>query len=380
MTTISRAAKFARAHGAPAGLDDPRDAEGHAAARRHLVRRRSTGAGTLSDDGDRARQRAASWSSYGAGGAAIQRHRRHSGDAHLGGRTADAPLRPQSSRPRASRSSTARSRVSISSARVFLDPGDHVVLEDPSYLGAIQAFDAYQTRYLTVDTDEDGLLPESLERVLEHADPFPKFLYLVPNFQNPTGRTLSGPRRERVVRICEHFGLPIVEDDPYGELRFEGSDLPPLAFVRNDGADHLLRHRQQDHGARHADRMARDSRTRRSAKKSCWQNKAPTCTAARSRSTSSTSTQATDDALRRARAQDRANVLARGAASWRRRSPSSCRSGVRFTRPAGGMFLVGHRARRRYDRAAAHLRRDRKSSSCRESTSIRAATCTTACG
>ncbi|HVN70253.1 MAG TPA: PLP-dependent aminotransferase family protein [Candidatus Binatia bacterium] len=112
--------------------------------------------------------------------------------------------------------------------KIFLDPGDHVVLEDPSYLGAIQAFDAYQTRYVTVDTDEDGLVPESLERVLRHADPFPKFLYLVPNFQNPTGRTLSARRRETVVRICEHFGLPIVEDDPYGELRFEGSDLPSL--------------------------------------------------------------------------------------------------------------------------------------------------------
>jgi 2-aminoadipate transaminase len=114
--------------------------------------------------------------------------------------------------------------------KVFLDPGDHVVLEDPSYLGAIQAFDAYQARYLTVDTDEDGLLPESLERVLERADPFPKFLYLVPNFQNPTGRTLSAPRRESVVRICEHFGLPVVEDDPYGELRFEGDDLPSLSY------------------------------------------------------------------------------------------------------------------------------------------------------
>jgi 2-aminoadipate transaminase len=112
--------------------------------------------------------------------------------------------------------------------KIFLDPGDHVVLENPSYLGAIQAFDAYQARYLTVDMDEDGLIPESLERVLEHADPFPKFLYLVPNFQNPTGRTLSAPRRERVVSICERFGLPIIEDDPYCDLRFEGSDLPPL--------------------------------------------------------------------------------------------------------------------------------------------------------
>ncbi|HXB83956.1 MAG TPA: PLP-dependent aminotransferase family protein [Candidatus Acidoferrum sp.] len=112
--------------------------------------------------------------------------------------------------------------------KIFLDPGDHVVLENPTYLGTIQAFDAYQARYLTVDTDEDGLLPESLEGVLERADPFPKLLYLVPNFQNPTGRTLSARRRESVVRICERFGLPIVEDDPYCELRFEGADLPAL--------------------------------------------------------------------------------------------------------------------------------------------------------
>jgi len=107
-------------------------------------------------------------------------------------------------------------------AKIFLDPGDHVVLENPSYLGAIQAFDSYQARYLTVDTDEDGMIPQSLAQVLAHAEPAPKFVYLVPNFQNPTGRTLSGPRREQVVRICEEFDVPLVEDDPYGELQFEG--------------------------------------------------------------------------------------------------------------------------------------------------------------
>lgn len=119
--------------------------------------------------------------------------------------------------------------------KIFLDPGDHVVLENPSYLGAIQAFDAYQARYLTVETDDNGIVPESLERVIEHADPFPKFLYLVPNFQNPTGRTLAGDRREKIVRMCEHFDLPIVEDDPYGELRFEGEDLPALASYKSNG-------------------------------------------------------------------------------------------------------------------------------------------------
>ncbi len=119
--------------------------------------------------------------------------------------------------------------------KIFLDPGDHVVLENPSYLGAIQAFDAYQARYLTVETDEDGIVPASLERVLEHADPFPKFLYIVPNFQNPTGRTLAADRREAIVRICERFDLPIVEDDPYGELRFEGEELPSLASLATNG-------------------------------------------------------------------------------------------------------------------------------------------------
>jgi 2-aminoadipate transaminase len=120
--------------------------------------------------------------------------------------------------------------------KVFLDPGDHVVMSNPTYLGAIQAFDAYQARYLTVDTDDDGIEPHALERLLEHADPFPKFLYCVPNFQNPTGRTLTAERREAIVRVCERFDLPIVEDDPYGELRFEGEPLPSLASLSRNGS------------------------------------------------------------------------------------------------------------------------------------------------
>jgi 2-aminoadipate transaminase len=119
--------------------------------------------------------------------------------------------------------------------KVLLDPGDVVALERPSYLGAIQAFDAYQARYLAVDTDDDGILPEALERLLGAAEALPKFLYLVPNFQNPTGRTLAAERREPIVRICERFGVPIVEDDPYGELRFDGHDLPPLSAYSKTG-------------------------------------------------------------------------------------------------------------------------------------------------
>ena len=119
-------------------------------------------------------------------------------------------------------------------AKIFIDPGDHVVLENPSYLGAIQAFDSYQARYLTVDTDEDGMIPESLDRVLAHADALPKFVYLVPNFQNPTGRTLAASRREHIVRICEHFGVPLIEDDPYGELQFEGQPAPSLIAYNSE--------------------------------------------------------------------------------------------------------------------------------------------------
>src|SRR5438270_2486809 len=117
--------------------------------------------------------------------------------------------------------------------KILIDPGDHVVLENPSYLGAIQAFDAYQARYLTVNTDERGMIPESLDLVLGHADPLPKFVYLIPNFQNPTGRTLAVERREAVVRICEHYGVPIVEDDPYGELRFNGEHVHSLVSYKS---------------------------------------------------------------------------------------------------------------------------------------------------
>lgn len=120
-------------------------------------------------------------------------------------------------------------------AKVLIDPGDHIVLENPSYLGAIQAFDAYQARYLTVNTDERGMIPESLDLVLGHADPLPKFVYLIPNFQNPTGRTLALERREAIVRICEHYGVPLVEDDPYGELRFGGEHIHSLVAYKTTG-------------------------------------------------------------------------------------------------------------------------------------------------
>jgi 2-aminoadipate transaminase len=113
-------------------------------------------------------------------------------------------------------------------ARVFLDAGDVVALENPSYLGAIQAFDAYEPEYLPIASDEHGIVPEALDAALRGAHALPKFLYVVPNYENPTGNTLAAERRPRIAEICARFGVPILEDDPYGELAFDRPAPPPL--------------------------------------------------------------------------------------------------------------------------------------------------------
>jgi len=115
--------------------------------------------------------------------------------------------------------------------KVLLDPGDYVVLENPAYLGAIQAFSAYQARYLNVATDDQGIRTDDLARVLAQAHQRPKLLYLVPNFQNPSGITLSLERRKEVIDICATYGVPIFEDDPYGRLRYSGEHLPSIAAL-----------------------------------------------------------------------------------------------------------------------------------------------------
>lgn len=119
--------------------------------------------------------------------------------------------------------------------KIYLDPGDVVVIENPTYLAAIQTFGLYEATFLAIPTDAAGMLPEALEAALQAAKKPPKFLYLVPNFQNPTGLTLSDARRDAILKICERFELPIIEDDPYGELRFEGNDIRPLAARSSGG-------------------------------------------------------------------------------------------------------------------------------------------------
>jgi 2-aminoadipate transaminase len=112
--------------------------------------------------------------------------------------------------------------------KLLINPGDSVLTEEPTFLGAIQAFTAYQARYVTVPIDEEGLCVDQLEEALRAG---PKFLYVLPNFQNPSGTTLSLERRQRLVELASRYGAPIVEDDPYGQLRYEGKHLPPLVKI-----------------------------------------------------------------------------------------------------------------------------------------------------
>ena len=109
--------------------------------------------------------------------------------------------------------------------KILVDPGDTVLVESPTYLAALQAWHAYEASYREVAFDEQGIQIEAVEAALAEE---PKFLYTVPTFQNPSGVTLSLERRQRLVEVARRSGLPLVEDDPYRELRFEGEHLPRL--------------------------------------------------------------------------------------------------------------------------------------------------------
>ncbi len=115
--------------------------------------------------------------------------------------------------------------------KLLINPGDRILTENPTYLGALQAFTAYQSQYVTVPIDDDGLHVAHLEAALRSG---PKFMYILPNFQNPTGVTLSLTRRYDLIALAEEYGIPIVEDDPYGQLRYEGEHLKPLVVLDSE--------------------------------------------------------------------------------------------------------------------------------------------------
>jgi 2-aminoadipate transaminase len=115
--------------------------------------------------------------------------------------------------------------------RLFINNGDHIVVESPTYLGALQAWNAYGANYVSVPADENGMIVDELEKALRVG---PKFIYVLPNFQNPSGTTLCLERRKQLVELADKYGVPIIEDDPYGQLRFEGEHLPSVVSLDSD--------------------------------------------------------------------------------------------------------------------------------------------------
>ncbi|GAB4210646.1 MAG: PLP-dependent aminotransferase family protein [Roseiflexaceae bacterium] len=122
--------------------------------------------------------------------------------------------------------------------QVFVEPGDVVLIEGPSFLGAVRYFSDADAQLITIPVDAEGLDVDALEeqlRALGRRGVRPKFLYCIPTFQNPTGSTLSLERRRRLVALAAEHGLPVIDDDAYGELRFEGAPVPPLAALDSEG-------------------------------------------------------------------------------------------------------------------------------------------------
>jgi 2-aminoadipate transaminase len=120
------------------------------------------------------------------------------------------------------------------SGKVFLDEGDEVLCESPTYLGAISAFRAYGPRFVEVPTDDDGMIIPELEKILLASNRV-KLVYVVPDSQNPTGRTWSLARRRAFMELTSLYRIPVIEDNPYSEVRFEGEGLPALKSMDQEG-------------------------------------------------------------------------------------------------------------------------------------------------
>ena len=121
--------------------------------------------------------------------------------------------------------------------RVLLDPKDTLVVSNPTYLGALQAFNFFDSRYAAADSDEHGIIPDSLDEVLTSLTTNgirPKFMYAVPTFQNPSGTCIPESRRRKILDLAHEHDLLVVEDDPYGRLRFDGDPVPTMKAMDKD--------------------------------------------------------------------------------------------------------------------------------------------------
>ena len=123
-------------------------------------------------------------------------------------------------------------------AKVLIDKDSRLLVESPTYLGALQAFTPMQPAVESIDSDSGGVCPSALREALQKGER-PRFIYLLPNFQNPTGRTMDEARREAVIAVCREHGLPVVEDNPYGELWFDAPPPKPLLARWPEGVVYL---------------------------------------------------------------------------------------------------------------------------------------------
>ena len=117
--------------------------------------------------------------------------------------------------------------------KALIDPGDAILVENPSFLGNLQCMRLYQAKLIPVDSDAEGLLPDALEEAMRTHHP--KLLYVIPTFQNPTGRTLSAERRRRIAELANEYGVVVAEDDPYRDLRYDGEALPSIKSFDAEG-------------------------------------------------------------------------------------------------------------------------------------------------
>ena len=218
--------------------------------------------------------------------------------------------------------------------KLFLDEGDEVLCESPTYIGAINAFRAYQPRFVDVPTDDDGMIPEELERCIAGARR-PKYIYAIPTFQNPTGRTWTVERRRAVLEVAARHGLVVIEDDPYGQLCFEGTTPPALASLAKDVPVVYLGTFSKVFcpGMRIGWLAAPPSSTR----STCWPSRASTSTPRPWASTSCSPTSSVSTSTPASPAS--ATSTGGGATPCCAAMETEFPAGVSWTRPRGGLFL-----------------------------------------